>query len=255
MELNIKSYFNKWVFLIGLIIAVIINFSLFYTYGYITSNIKPIEKLKQPKVKFIEIKEKKVEKKKEKIVKERKYKKQENKVKAPKVSKSSGKIKDKKPVVPIAIPILPETVQLEEKKITIPENEENIASISENNVKIGDLKVYKPVLEGNFNPSFGTKLNKFDETAFGPAAGRVIVYKPETPVIKTALPPPSKIKVKLWINPDGTVDKVDIIYPKTLGDIKLKNIIESYVLSWKFNAISSDKKQWAVTTIKFKVEK
>jgi protein TonB len=242
--------FNKGIFLIALIFSLIINLGAVYIYGYSISNIKAVDipKIEQPKVKFLEIKEEN----KKKIAENEKPKKEETpKKKTQQKSKPVGKEIEKKPVIPLSAPLIPEAAQISEKEVNIPEENIEPGSIGVDKINIGKELEYKPVLKGEFNPAFGTKLTKFDETAFGPASGRLIVYKPEPPIIKTTLPPPPKIKVKLWINTDGTVDKVDIIYPKALGDIKLKQIIEDYVLSWKFNAISSNEKQWAVTTIRF----
>jgi len=250
IKITNPTYLNKKIFLSSFFIAIFVNLMTLYLFGYIISNVKPAKLPQNPKVKFIEIK--KTEKKEHKKIVQRK---KENRKKISKLSKPKGKKLKEKPIIPMATPILPESVQLKEKEILLPENQEDMGNFPESDIKIGKLKEYKPVLEGNFNPAFGTKLKKFDKTAFGTAVGRLIVYKPPTPKIKTVLPPPSKIKVKLWINPDGTVDRVEVVYPKALGDLKLKQIIESYVLSWKFNAISSDKKQWAITTIKFKPEK
>ncbi len=247
--------FNKKIFFLGIIISLFINFLVMYFYGYSIINIKSLDITtnKQPKVKFIEFKEKKQKKiKKAESPNKRKLKKIKKEVRK---SKPTGNQINKKPVVPLSSPILPETVQINEKEIALPEENSSIGNLSLDKIKIGEEIEYKPVLRGEFNPSFGTKLSKFDETAFGPASGRLIVYKPSPPTIKTKLPPPPKVKVKLWINPDGTVDSVKIVYPKALGDIKLKQIIENYVLSWKFNSISSKERQWAITTIRFQSKK
>ncbi len=253
------SGFNKKIFFLALIFSLIINFLVVYFYGYTIENIKPLEiaTSKQPKVKFIEVKEENKKKLKKKIKKPKSLKKTKtNKIKEEvKKAKPAGHSIEKKPVVPLATPILPETAQLNEKEIAVPEETPSVGNLSLDKINIGEEIEYKPVLKGEFNPSFGTKLSKFDETAFGPASGRLIVYKPPPPTIKTKLPPPPKVKVKLWINPDGTVDSVKIVYPKALGDIKLKQIIENYVLSWKFNPISSKERQWAVTTIRFQSKK
>ena len=245
------SKLNKKIFFAAIIFGIVINIIVIGSFGYYISSIKPLEKPKEPKVKFVKIKEavkpKPKHKKKKKIVAKKRKKK---KISTQTPKKTSGKQVAKIPKIPAATPILPETVNLSEKEITLPEN--NVGVFPEASAPLGKLTEYRPVLEGEFNPTFGTKLKKFDKTAFGTGVGRVIVYKPPPPTIKTTLPPPPKVKVKLWISPDGTVDKVEIVYPKALGDLKLKQIIENYVLSWKFNSISKNEKQWAITTIRFK---
>ncbi len=246
--------FNKRIFFLGLLLAIFLNFTLLYLYGYSLSSFGKLEikQQNQPKVKFIEIKEVKKPLKK---IRSSKNKRKKHISKPVDKQKATGKKVQAKPVLPVQTPIIPESVQLSEKEVSLPEEKPQSGSIASYEPKIGKELEFKPVLKGDFNLSFGTRLNKFDETAFGPASGRLIVYKPPPPTIKTTLPPPPKVKVKLWINPDGTVDKVEIIYPQALGNLKLKEIIENYVLSWKFNPISSNKKQWAVTTILFKPKK
>lgn len=246
-----ESKINKKVFFSALIIGILINIILVGSFGYYISSIKPKPIEKNLKVKFIEFKEpkKKIIKKHKKLITKKRKKK---KPKTQKPKKAIGKNIEKKPSIPATTPVLPQTFSLDEKEITLPEKEEEFGNFPEADISFNNLPEYKPVLEGNFNPSFGTKLKKLDKTAFGTASGRIIVYKPLPPKIKTKLPPPPKVKVKLWVNPDGTVDKVEIIYPKALGNLKIKQQIENYVLSWKFNAISSNEKQWAITTIRFK---
>ena len=248
-----NSGLNKKVFFVALLIGIALYLLIIAGFGYYVSSIKPVEK---PKVKFVEIKEKvkpkpKHKKRKKIVAKKRKHK----KIKTQKPKKTSGKKVATTPKIPAATPILPETVNLSEKEITLPENEKDFGSFPEATAPLGKLTEYRPVLQGEFNPTFGTKLKKFDKTAFGTGVGRIVVYKPPPPKIRTKLPPPPKVKVKLWINPDGTVDRVEIVYPKALGDLKLKQIIENYVLSWKFNSISKNEKQWAITTIRFKQTK
>ncbi len=251
IEIINESKLNKKVFFSALIVGILLNVFLVGAFGYYLSKIKQIPVENKIKVKLVEVKEppKKVVKKKKKLVTKKRKK---AKPKTQKPRKAIGKEIAKKPSIPAATPILPQTVSLDENEITLPDKEEEFGNFPETDVSLKNLPEYKPVLEGNFNPSFGTKLKKLDKTAFGTASGRIIVYKPPPPKIKTKLPPPPKVKVKLWVNPDGTVDKVEIIYPKALGNLKIKQQIENYVLSWKFNAISANEKQWAITTIKFK---
>ena len=246
-----ESKINKKVFLLALFAGIALNLLFVVGFGYYISNFKNTLTFNTPKVKFIEIKEekKKITKKQKKLI-TKKRKKKTPRTQKPK--KAVGKTISKKPSIPATTPILPQTFSLDEKEITLPEKEDELGNFAEAEVSLSNLPEYKPVLEGDFNPSFGTKLKKLDKTAFGTASGRIIVYKPPPPKIQTKLPPPPKVKVKLWVNPDGTVDKVEIIYPKALGNLKIKQKIENYVLSWKFNAISSNEKQWAITTIRFK---
>jgi TonB family protein len=110
------------------------------------------------------------------------------------------------------------------------------------------LQSVKPT---NRKLSFGEPLSNFDEGVEGTAISRKIEYMPPPPVIKTRLPaPPRNVKVKIWIAPDGSVKRVQLL--KRTGDPMLDKAIVKYFYSWKFNPISSNEVQWAVVNINFK---
>lgn len=96
--------------------------------------------------------------------------------------------------------------------------------------------------------SFGESLSKIDSSVNGTASSRSVIYKPPPPKIVTSETLPA-VKVKIWINPDGSVSKVELL--TTTGDPQANATIISYMKRWKFNKISSNEIQWAVVTIKF----
>jgi len=129
---------------------------------------------------------------------------------------------------------------------------DNIKDLGNKEVNTGKLaQGLKTVKPGNARPSFGEPLKKFDKNVEGTGASRKIEHMPPPPLIKTKLPaPPKFIKVKIWISPDGTVERA-VLLRKT-GDPLLDRAILKYIYSWKFNPISSNEVQWAVVTVKFK---
>jgi protein TonB len=243
-----NSYLNKKVLIISLLIGLIVNLAFLGFLEFFTTDVEPV-KVKEPKIKYIKLKQP-VKKKNRKTVKKKIQKKKKTVRKgADKPKASSGKKVSKTPSVPALTPVLPEVENLPEKEITLPEKEVDIGEFSDIPAETGKIKEFKAVTVGEFNPTFGTELSKFDKTAEGTALGRKLLYKPPPPVIKTSVPPPS-VKVKLWIRKDGTVYKVRLL--ETTGDKKIDQKIKEYVQSWKFNEINRDEKQWAITTIKFK---
>lgn len=100
----------------------------------------------------------------------------------------------------------------------------------------------------NEDVSFGISLSKIGASAEGNASSRSVIYKPPPPKITTSETLPS-VKVKIWINPDGNVSKVELI--TTTGDPQINSLIISYMKKWKFNKILSNEIQWATLTIKF----
>ena len=237
-----KSYLNKKLLIISLLIGFVVNIVFLYLLGFWTANVQPI-KQKQVKIKYIQIKppeKKKVVKK--KVKKETVKKPQKQKI-------AKGKKVAPKPAVPAITPELPEVATLPEEEISLPENEMDTGDFSDIPVETGEIKEFRAVTKGEFNPTFGTELSKVDKTATGTAIGRKLIYRPPPPLIKAKVPPPP-VRVKLWINKDGTVSKVVLL--ETTGNNKVDQIIKRYVQSWKFNEIKENKEEWAVTTIRFK---
>ncbi len=251
---------DKKVFSIALLLSVVLNFLILYSFQFYLSKKKDIQ-IKQPKVVYTplvekppkvrkERKEKKIEKKIEKKVKQKK-KEAVKTVKKKEAPKSTGKKVEKEPVIPAVTPPLPEKVELPEEKITLPEEEIPEGSFVDKPSEKIVIKEFKAVSPGKFNPSFGTALSKLDTSAKGTGKDRKVIYRPKPPVVKSnTLPPP--VKVKLWINPDGTVSNVQLL--ETTGNPEIDKKIREYVLRWKFNKTNSSKKQWAITTIKFKIK-
>ena len=163
-----------------------------------------------------------------KIVKKRKVQKKEKrplhkdiaKSKRVATKKSTGKAVKKEPEIPAFTPPLPEKAELpEDKKIKLPEEELiEESKFSEIPAEKIVIKKFKAVSPGKFNPSFGTELSKLDSSVKGTAKNRKVLYRPSPPTVRaSALPPP--IKVKLWINPDGTVANVQLL--ETTGNPKI----------------------------------
>ncbi len=260
-----SSGFSKSVFIIALIVGLIFNLLVLTSFQYYISNFKQEIKPKEPKITYVPekpmplpkpVKKKKEEKK--EIIKEKKKSKKvekpkeikkENKKKISKPKKATGEKVEKEPIIPAVTPPLPENVELDEEKITLPEEELPEGDFVDVPVEKVVIKEFKAVSPGKFNPSFGTEFSKLDSSVKGTAKDRKIVYRPAPPVVRASAPPPS-VKVKLWINPDGTVAKVQLL--ETTGNPKIDKKIREYILSWKFNKIDSKEKQWAITTIKFK---
>ncbi|WP_456383852.1 energy transducer TonB [Persephonella sp.] len=242
-----KSYLNKKVLIISLLIGFVVNLGFLWILEFFTSNVEPVEN-KQPTVKYIPLKE---PVKKKKVVKKKIQKKKKTVKNRPaeKAKAPTGKKISKAPSVPALTPVLPEVETPPEESVSLPEREIDIGNFSDIPVETGKIKEFKAVTIGEFNPSFGTELSKFDRTATGTAVGRKLIYKPPPPVIKTTVPPPS-VKVKLWIRKDGTVSRVMLL--ETTGNKKIDQKIKEYVQSWKFNEINKNQEQWAVTTIRFK---
>lgn len=238
-----KSYLNKKILSISLLIGLFVNLIFLFFFEFYISR-TPRLKVEEVKVKYVKIPEpvkKKEIKKKEKNI---------SNIKKKKATKPQGEKISKTPLVPIAIPVLPEVETLPDKEVELPEKEVDIGNFSDITGETGDIKEFKALTLGEFNPEFGTELSKFDKSAQGTAIGRKLIFKPKPPVIKAKVPPPP-IKVKLWINKDGTVSKVMLL--GTTGNKKIDQLIKKYVQSWKFNEIDKDVQQWAITTIRFKI--
>ncbi len=249
-----SSGINKPVFFIAVAIGVIVNLLfllMLQFYAYVDKN-----EIKQPEITYIpEPVEKPVKKKiekEEKTTKKLKKRKTAKHIKTKKgitkPKKSTGKFVEKEPEIPAFTPPLPEN-KLPEEKISLPEEElpeENFSDVPSEKIVIKEFKAVSP---GKFNPSFGTELSKLDKGVKGTAKNRKLIFRPSPPTVRsTSLPPP--IKVKLWINKDGTVGNVQLL--ETTGNPDIDKKVREYVLSWKFNR--AEEKQWAITTIRFKPE-
>jgi len=242
-----KNYINKKILIISLLFGLVVNLMFLAFLEFYTTSVPPVEK-KEIKVRYIPVK-KTVKKK--KLVRKKVQKKKVVKSSQKKAGISKGKKVSKSPVVPAVSPAIPEVETLPEKEVTLPEKEVDIGNFSDLPLETGEIKEFKASSLGEFNPSFGTDLKKVDKTAEGTAVGRKLIYRPQPPVIKAKIPPPP-VKVKLWINRDGTVYKVELL--ETTGNKKIDRMIKDYVQSWKFNEIDKNQKQWAITTIRFKTK-
>ncbi len=253
-----QQYLNKRILIISSLVGFIVNLILLGGFQFYLSHIEPAKINKETKIRYVKLKEPVKRKKVRKKVLKKQYTKRseegkkeieklKKKVVAPKAS--SGKNISSKTVVPALTPVLPESVNLEEKEVALPDPEIDLGEFSAIPAETGDIKEFTAITKGEFNPSFGTELTKFDSSARGTAAGRKLVYKPDPPKIKTSVPPPP-VKVKLWVRKDGTVYRVELL--GTTGDKRIDQIIKNYVQSWKFNEINENEIQWAVTTIRFK---
>jgi len=239
-----KSYLNKKILIISLLIGFVVNLAFLWGLEFFTGKIQPIEK-KEVKVVYIPVKP---PVKKKETIKKKIHKKT---IRSPskKAPTPKGKKVSKVPSVPALTPVIPKIETPSEESISLPEKEVNLGEFSDLPVETGKIKEFKATTIGEFNPSFGTELSKFDRSATGTAVGRRLIYKPPPPVIKTTVPPPS-VKVKLWIRKDGTVSRVMLL--ETTGNKAIDQKIKEYVQSWKFNEINKNQEQWAITTIRFK---
>ncbi len=256
MELVIseKYYINKRVLIIALVIGLVLNLGILGLFEYYISKVEPIEPPKEPVIKYVEIKKPKPKKKRViKKIRKKVVKKKAVMSKRKKVAKrATSQRTAKKEALPAATVPLPKVENLEEKEIALPEREVDVGLDVDVPLKSEDIGDIKTVAFGVFAPRFGQKLSKFDTSAFGTAVERYLIYKPEPPRIKTKRPPPN-VKVKIWVNPDGTVGRVEPI--TTTNDKKIDSIIWNYVKKWKFNEIQKNEMQWAVVTIRFKPER
>ncbi len=251
-----KNYLNKRVLIIALILGLFINIAMLGGFEYYISKVKPIEPPKEPVVKLIEIKEKKkirhkkrVKKVvKKKIVKKKRVKKKRKPVaRVPKAAK-----KAKKALTPAATMPLPQVENLSEKEIALPEKEVEVPYNTELAIRSKKLAEAKAPELGKPTPMvFGKKLSQLFKGTYGTGAERYILYQPETPKISSSDLPPT-VKVKIFVNPDGTVGRVDIL--TAIPDKKIYNEIWNYIKRWKFNPIEENEIQWAIVKIRFKPE-
>ncbi len=246
------SSINKKVFIIALILGLVLQLGVIGLFNWYISQTEKIELPKEPVIKYVKLPPKKKKVVKKKIVKRKKAVKKK-KIKRKKIGrKATAPVKSKKENLPSATVPLPKVTNLAEKEIALPEREISTPTEALLPIKSADVGKFQAVTLGAFNPTFGKSLSKYKEFAGGTAAGRVILYKPPPPKIVANTPPPT-VKVRIWVNPDGTVGRVE--FKTTTQDKKIDSLIWSYVKKWKFNKIDKDEKQYADIIIRFKPEK
>ncbi|WP_297887534.1 energy transducer TonB [Sulfurihydrogenibium sp.] len=141
-----------------------------------------------------------------------------------------------------------------EKNVSAKQSNPDVLKIDDDNLKLLNqvASTTSNVNEGgkvkNEDISFGVALSKIDASAEGNAFSRSVIYKPPPPKITTSETVPS-VRVKIWINPDGNVSKVELL--TTTGDPQINSMIISYMKRWKFNRINSNEVQWATLTVRF----
>ncbi len=250
-----KNYLNKRVLIIALILGLFINIAMLGGFEYYISKVKPIEPPKEPVVKLIEIKEKKKIKKKrrvKKVVKKKIVRKKVKKKRKVVARKPKAAKKAKKSLTPAATMPLPEVENLSEKEVALPEREVEVPYNTELAIKSKKIAEPKAPELGKPTPMvFGKKLSELFKGASGTGADRYILYQPKTPKIASSDLPPT-VKVKIFVNPDGTVGRVDIL--TAIPDKRIYNEIWNYIKRWKFNPIDENEIQWAIVKIRFKPE-
>ncbi|ACN99031.1 TonB family C- domain protein [Sulfurihydrogenibium azorense Az-Fu1] len=162
----------------------------------------------------------------------------------------SQEVKEKQPVVSKQAVINSQEATI---KHQVKSSNPDILKIDDENLKLlGQLQSVssgkKESAASNQEISFGESLSKIDSSVSGTGSSRSVIYKPNPPKITTSETLPS-VKVKIWINPDGSVSKVELL--TTTGDPEVNSTVISYMKRWKFNKISSTELQWAIVTIRF----
>jgi hypothetical protein len=95
--------------------------------------------------------------------------------------------------------------------------------------------------------TYGTEKN--DELRIlGPIAQRELAYMPSMPDLKVKAA--ADLKMKFWVNPDGTVDRV---VPLSQGvDAELERVVTDYLQEWRFSPIPENEPQieeWGTITL------
>lgn len=237
--------------IIGFQISLIIHLILFILLHFLPMNVLDLDYNKPIQITVEEIKEEMVQKK----VKIENQVKNNVKKEEKESVKTVEKIKEKQNTVKTPITDSKSTStspHLEKNQDSKPSNPDILKIDSEN------LKLLNQLASGsthketsklkNEEISFGESLSKIDSSVSGSGSSRSVIYKPLPPKITTSetLPP---VKVKIWINPDGNVSKVELL--TTTGDPQVNSVIITYMKRWKFNKINSDEIQWATLTIRF----
>jgi TonB family protein len=89
----------------------------------------------------------------------------------------------------------------------------------------------------------------------GPAAKRKAIYQPKFKLpswIEERGIRPGEIKIKFWVQPDGTVDRTFI--EKSSGYGSLDRLAEEAILRWRFHRINQDKEEWGLVIVKIRIE-
>ncbi len=238
--------------LIGLQISLIIHLFVYILLNLIPKHdnilsIKPIE------LSIEEIKEEKKEIIKQVVVKKTENK--ENNKKEPELIKGNeNKTLNNEKIVK-EINKNKENSEIKINKEKTQKSEPDMMKLDEENLKLlnqlssGSGNKSSNLDKNNEDISFGEKLSDIDKNSEGSAISRYVLFKPHPPSVSSNIIQPS-VKAKIWINPSGNVEKVDLI-TKT-GDIEIDSIIIRYLKQWKFNKISKNETQWATITIRFK---
>lgn len=147
-----------------------------------------------------------------------------------------------------------EISEVKSGKYKVQKSEPDIMKLDEENVKLlnqlsSGTGNKSSNVDKNEDIAFGEKLSNVDKDAEGSAVSRYVIYKPQTHLISSNITQPS-VKAKIWINPSGNVEKVELI-TKT-GDVEIDSTIVKYLKQWKFNKILKNEIQWATITIRFK---
>lgn len=242
---------EKIYMLIGFQISLIIHLIF-----YILLNFLSVQN-KIPFYKPIEISIEEIKEEKKEVIKQTLVKKVENKEENKKNLKSI-KFNENKTLenekITKEISKNKEMSEVKSNKDKVQKSEPDIMKLDKENLKLlSQLSSGTGNKSSNINQNeditFGEKLSNIDITAEGSAVSRYLIFKPKTPSVSSNITQPS-VKAKIWINPSGNVEKVELI-TKT-GDIEIDSTIIKYLKQWKFNKISKNETQWATITIRFK---
>jgi hypothetical protein len=84
----------------------------------------------------------------------------------------------------------------------------------------------------------------------GPIAQRELIYRPPLPKVES--PIDRELEMKLWVRPNGAVDRV--ISVNRIGDAQLEVMATDYLRQWRFQAIPENEPQveeWGTVTVRF----
>lgn len=254
--MQISVYEDKIVLIVGIQVSLIIHIIL-----YIFLKIVPFPTLSIDTQKPIEIKIEEIRKGIEKVEVKKNTgsdKREEVKVKNPIVNEEKKGLLVNKPQVnqiekkettskttptekiqdkPQESPIKKETLKIEDENLKL------LSQIGKNPEGSGMQKSNQEE-----SLSFGQKISNMDKSAEGTALSRSLLYKPPPPKLTSSISQPS-VKAKIWINPSGNVEKVELI--NITGDTEIDTAVIKYLKKWKFNPININQIQWAIVTVRF----
>jgi len=109
----------------------------------------------------------------------------------------------------------------------------------------------------SINNLFTESGGKIDSGGFeitGPGGNRLILSKvlPEYPLWAEKENIEANVKVKIWVDKDGTVTSASTV--ETSGYRKLDLLAEETLKKWKFSAINQDINVWAIVALKFRLQ-